>query len=138
MLDVNLKGCFTYATRRPRVIKDQRSGRIVNIASINGLRGKFGQANYAASKGGMVALGQDARARAGKFGVTVNVVAPGMVLTDMTRSLPPEVVEHAMDETVLGPPGRAGGLRGRGGVPVLRRGATRHRRGVPVDGGQYI
>ncbi len=102
VLDVNLKGCFNYARAAGARMRDRRGGRIVNIASINGLRGKFGQANYAASKGGMVALSKTLARELGKFGVTVNVVAPGMVRTAMADALSADVVDRAVDETLNG------------------------------------
>jgi acetoacetyl-CoA reductase/3-oxoacyl-[acyl-carrier protein] reductase len=76
-------------------------GRVVNVVSINGLRGKFGQGNYAASKAGLVGLTKTAARELGPKGVTVNAVAPGMVLTEMTLSLAPEFRQRALDESVL-------------------------------------
>ncbi|MGH7740921.1 MAG: 3-oxoacyl-ACP reductase FabG, partial [Candidatus Eiseniibacteriota bacterium] len=102
VIEVNLKGCFNYTHAAARVFREQKSGRIVNLSSINGLRGKFGQANYAASKAGVVALSKTAARELGRFNVTVNAVAPGMVLTEMTRSLPAEALERAQGETALG------------------------------------
>jgi NAD(P)-dependent dehydrogenase (short-subunit alcohol dehydrogenase family) len=102
VMAVNLKGCFNYARAAGALMKDRRGGRIVNIASINGLRGKFGQANYAASKGGLVALSKTLARELGKFDITVNVIAPGMVWTPMAAALPAGVVERAVDETVSG------------------------------------
>lgn len=102
VLDVNLKGCFAYARAAAPVLRERRGGRIVFIASINGLRGKAGQANYAASKAGIIALGKTLARELGRSNVTVNVVAPGMVRTGMTEALPGEVVQRAVDETVLG------------------------------------
>lgn len=135
---VNLKGCFNYCRAAAAVFKDQRSGRIVNIASINGLRGKFAQANYAASKGGIIALSKTLARELGKFGVNVNVVAPGMVSTDMARALPPEFVEAAIKETVLGrlaSPEECADL-----VAFLCSERARHITGevVQIDGGQYL
>ena len=81
--------------RRAASSRTQKYGKIVNISSINGLRGKFGQANYAASKGGRDRDVQERWPRSsGKFNVNVNVVAPGMVLTEMTRTHPAEVLEQ--------------------------------------------
>jgi NAD(P)-dependent dehydrogenase (short-subunit alcohol dehydrogenase family) len=76
-------------------------GRIVNMASINGLRGKFGQSNYAAAKGGLIALTKSAARELGSAGITLNAIAPGMVMTDMTRTLPPEILDKARGEAVL-------------------------------------
>jgi 3-oxoacyl-[acyl-carrier protein] reductase len=138
VLDVNLKGCFNYARAAGAVMKDRRGGRIVNIASINGLRGKFGQANYAASKGGMVALSKTLARELGKFGVTVNVVAPGMVRTAMAASLSPQVVERAIEETVVGRLAEPADCAA--AVAFLCSDRAAHITGqvVKVDGGQYL
>jgi len=77
VINVNLKGYFNYNKAAAAVFKDQKSGKIVNISSINGLRGKFGQVNYSASKGGEIAMSKSLARELGKFNVNVNVVAPG-------------------------------------------------------------
>jgi len=102
VIDVNLKGAFHYIRAMAPALKEQRGGRIVNIASINGLRGKFGQANYAASKGGIIALTRAVARELGHYDVTVNAVAPGMVDTEMTRNLPQEFLDRAISESALG------------------------------------
>ncbi|MEK6561745.1 MAG: 3-oxoacyl-ACP reductase FabG, partial [Candidatus Binatota bacterium] len=102
VIGVNLKGYFNYNKAAAMVFKDQKYGKIVNISSINGLRGKFGQANYAASKGGEIAMSKSLARELGVFNVNVNVVAPGMVLTDMMENLAPEFKNKAMAETVIG------------------------------------
>jgi len=102
VLAVNLKGVFGYVRAAGRRFREQRGGRIVVVASINGLRGKFGQANYAASKGGAIALAKTAARELGRYGVTVNAVAPGMVRTELTRTLPDELVARAVEESALG------------------------------------
>lgn len=101
VIDVNLKGCFNFIRAVAPVFKDQGSGKIVNITSINGMRGKFGQANYAASKAGIIGLTKTAARELGKFNVNVNAVAPGMIETEMMRVLPQEVKDKAVAETVL-------------------------------------
>lgn len=101
VLSVNLTGAFNLIRAVAAPMTQAGFGRIVNIASINGLRGKFGQANYAASKGGLIALTKTAARELGPKGVTVNAIAPGMVLTDMVRGLPQEVRDRATAESVL-------------------------------------
>ncbi|WP_431854518.1 3-oxoacyl-ACP reductase FabG [Azospirillum sp.] len=101
VLDVNLTGAFTVLRALAPGMVEAGYGRIVNVVSINGLRGKFGQANYAASKAGLVGLTKTAARELGPKGVTVNAVAPGMVLTEMTLALAPEVRQKALDEAVL-------------------------------------
>jgi 3-oxoacyl-[acyl-carrier protein] reductase len=102
VIAVNLRGYFTFARAAARHFKDQKRGRIVNITSINGQRGKFGQANYAAAKGGVNTLTRTLARELGKFGTTVNAVAPGMVETEMAAALAPEYRNKAVTETVLG------------------------------------
>jgi acetoacetyl-CoA reductase/3-oxoacyl-[acyl-carrier protein] reductase len=101
VLSVNLTGAFNMIRAVAPRMTAQGYGRIVNITSINGLRGKFGQANYAAAKAGLIGLTKTAAREFGKKGVTVNAVAPGMVMTDMARMLPPEVLARAANEAAL-------------------------------------
>ncbi len=100
VMAVNLTGCFHWNRAAAAVLRGRRSGRIVNISSINGLRGKLGQANYAASKAGVIGLSKTLARELGPSGVTVNVVAPGMVRTSMTSELPRAVVDAALRETL--------------------------------------
>lgn len=101
VLDVNLRGAFYLLRAVAPGMVAAGGGRVVNIASINGLRGKFGQANYTASKAGLIGLSKTAARELGPKGVTVNVVAPGMVLTEMALALAPEFREKALAEAVL-------------------------------------
>ncbi len=102
VIDTNLTGAFNMIRAMAPLMTNAGHGRIVNIASINGIRGKFGQANYTAAKAGLIGLTKTAARELGRKGVTVNVIAPGMVLTEMTTLLPPEIVERACSETALG------------------------------------
>ncbi len=102
VLSVNLTGAFHLIRALAPIMMDKGYGRIVNITSINGLRGKFGQANYAAAKAGLIGLTKSAAREFGRKGVTVNAVAPGMVMTDMVRQMPPEMIEKGKAETVTG------------------------------------
>ena len=101
VIDVNLGGAFRVLRAVAPGMIAAGYGRVVNVVSINGLRGKFGQANYAASKAGLVGLTKTAARELGPKGVTVNAVAPGMVLTEMTLALAPEFRQKALDEAVL-------------------------------------
>jgi len=101
VIDVDLKGCFLTARAVIPHLRAAGAGRIVNISSINGLRGKFGQANYAAAKAGVIGLSKTLARELGGFNVTVNVVCPGLVMTDMVRASPPEIVTKAQEEMVL-------------------------------------
>lgn len=138
VINVNLKGYFIYNKIAASYFKDQRSGKIVNITSINGLRGKFGQCNYSASKGGIISLTKALSKELGKFNINVNAVAPGMVMTEMAKNIPTEFLQKAIDETVLG---RIATTKDIANVVVfLCSEKARHITGevVKVDGGQYI
>jgi 3-oxoacyl-[acyl-carrier protein] reductase len=138
VITINLKGYFNYNKATASVFKDQRYGKIVNITSINGLRGKFAQTNYSASKGGEIALTKALAKELGKFNVNVNAVAPGMVMTDMAKNIPQSFLDMALDETVLGriaDPDDVANV-----VTFLCSDKARHITGevIKVDGGQYI
>lgn len=101
VIEVNLSAAFRLLRAVSTSMKAAKFGRIVNITSINGLRGKFGQANYAASKAGLIGLTKTAARELGRHGVTVNAVAPGMVLTEMALQLPAEYRDAALAESAL-------------------------------------
>ncbi len=138
VINVNLKGYFNYNKAAALIFKDKKSGKIVNISSINGLRGKFAQTNYSASKGGEIAMSKALAKELGKFNVNVNVVAPGMVMTEMARNIPPEFLNNAIDETVLGRIATADDVAHL--VAFLCSDKARHITGevFKIDGGQYI
>lgn len=138
VLDVNLKGCFTFCRAAAPVFRGQQQGRIVTMASINGLRGKVGQSNYAASKAGIIALTKSLARELGPSGVTVNCVAPGMVATEMTVALPTEVVEKARMESAVGRIAQPEDVAHV--VAFLCSDRARHVTGevIKVDGGQYL
>ena len=138
VLDTNLKGYFNYIRAAAPVFKEQGSGKIVNITSINGLRGKFGQSNYSAAKAGIVGLTKAVARELGKFSVNVNAVAPGLIETDMMKEAPQDVKDKALAEIVLGRLGAPEEVAHV--VAFLCSEYARHITGevIKVDGGQYI
>jgi 3-oxoacyl-[acyl-carrier protein] reductase len=107
VIDTNLKSAFVAIRAAARAMMKQRFGRICNIASTSGLVGNAGQANYAASKAGLIGLSKSVARELGGKGITCNVIAPGFIQTDMTAGLPPQVIEHvkaAMAVRDLGTP----------------------------------
>jgi 3-oxoacyl-[acyl-carrier protein] reductase len=102
VLRVNLKGAFNCIRAAGRTMMAQRSGRIVNVSSVVGITGNAGQANYAASKAGLIGLTKSAAKELGARGITVNAVAPGYIETSMTASLPDSVREAFASRIALG------------------------------------
>ncbi len=102
VMRVNLDAAFYLLKGTAPLLRESGDAAVVLVSSINGERGKFGQANYAASKAGLMGLGRTAARELGRFGVRVNLVAPGMILTPMTGSLPEEVRARAAEESALG------------------------------------
>jgi 3-oxoacyl-[acyl-carrier protein] reductase len=102
VLETNLSGAFRVARRAARSMLRTRGGRIVFISSVNGLRGNAGQANYAASKAGLVGLARSLARELGPRGITANVVAPGYARTDMTAALSEEFLSGITAQVPLG------------------------------------
>ena len=138
VIGVNLKGYFNHIRAAAPVFKEQGHGKIVNIASINGLRGKFGQSNYCASKAGVIGLTKSVAKELGKYHVNVNCVAPGMIETEMTKTLPVEVVEAAIKESALGKLGRPEDVAHLTAFLVSEKADHITGTVIQVDGGQYI
>jgi 3-oxoacyl-[acyl-carrier protein] reductase len=138
VIEVDLKGTFNYTRAITPAFRGQGSGKIVNITSINGLRGKFGQTNYSAAKAGVIGFTKACARDLGRYSINVNAVAPGLIETEMVKEAPEKVREMALAEIVLG----------RLGLPeevayvvtFLCTEKARHITGqvIQVDGGQYI
>ena len=101
VVDINLKGAFFVTKTAAKIMMKQRSGKIVNISSVVGLTGNAGQANYAASKAGLIGLTKSAAKELAGRGITVNAVAPGFIETEMTNKLPESVREAYMQKIPL-------------------------------------
>ena len=140
VIEVNLKGYFNFIRHTAPHFKEQKYGKVINITSINGLRGKFGQMNYSASKAGIVGLTKALAKELGAFGVNVNAVAPGLIETAMLRDSEArdKIIELAMAEIVLKRVGLPEDLANV--VAFLASDKARHITGevIKIDGGQYI
>jgi 3-oxoacyl-[acyl-carrier protein] reductase len=140
VIEVNLKGYFNFIRHTAPIFKEQKYGKIINITSINGLRGKFGQMNYSASKAGIVGLTKALAKELGALGVNVNAVAPGLIETAMLRESEArdKIIDMAMAEIVLKRVGQPEDLAYV--VSFLASDKARHITGevIKVDGGQYI
>ena len=101
VIDTNLKGSFNFIRALLRIMVKQRSGRIINISSVSGLMGLAGQVNYASSKAGLVGLSKSLAKEVASRGITVNVIAPGFIQTDMTSVLSDEIRNGALAQIPL-------------------------------------
>ncbi len=138
VIAIDLKGTFNYIRAAAPIFKEQKSGKIVSVTSINGLRGKFGQSNYTAAKGGVIALTKTVARELGRYSVNVNAIAPGLIETDMVKEAPEKVREMALAEIVLGRLGTPEEVAWV--VTFLCSERARHLTGeiITVDGGQYL
>jgi 3-oxoacyl-[acyl-carrier protein] reductase len=138
VLNANLKGAFNYVRAVATVMRAQGAGKIVNIASIEAFRGRFGLSNYAASKAGLIGFTRAAAADLGRDGINVNCVAPGFTRTPMIAKLADEILDAAARSSVFGricEPEEVASV-----VAFLCTDAARYVTGevIKVDGGQTL
>lgn len=138
VMNANLKGAFNYLRAAAPAMRAQGAGKIVNVSSVEAMRGRFGLSNYAASKAGLLGLTRAAAADLGRDGINVNAVAPGFVRTPLTARLSAEVIEEAARASVFGRIGEPEEVASV--VAFLCTDAARYVTGevIRVDGGQLL
>jgi 3-oxoacyl-[acyl-carrier protein] reductase len=138
VINTNLKGAFTFTQALMRPMIKQRSGRIINISSIAGLTGNAGQANYSASKAGLIGLTKTLARELASRGITVNAVAPGLIETDMTTVLSEEIRQSILQKVPLGKLGEPEDIAG--AVAYLASPEAKYITGqvLTVDGGMVM
>jgi 3-oxoacyl-[acyl-carrier protein] reductase len=138
VIEVNLKGYFNYARAVVPIFREQQYGKIINVTSINGLRGKFGQSNYAASKGGIIAFTKSMARELGRTNINVNAVAPGLIETEMVSAMDEEAKKKSLAEITIGRLGQPEDVANV--IAFLASELARHITGqvINVDGGQLI
>lgn len=138
VLDINLKGAFICTKAALKGMMKKRYGKIVNIASVVGFSGNAGQANYSASKAGLVGLTKTSAQELASRGIRVNAVAPGFIRTAMTDGLPKEVVDAMLAKISLGSLGEADDVAN--AVMFLASSASDYITGqtIHVNGGMYM
>lgn len=138
VLTVNLKGAFLCTRAASKVMTKQRAGRIINIASVVGQMGNAGQANYCASKAGLMGLTRSNARELAKRNITVNAVAPGFIVSDMTEALPEKVKQEMAAQIPLERFGTADDIAN--AVVFLASDASQYITGqvLAVNGGMYM
>jgi acetoacetyl-CoA reductase len=138
VMDTNLGSCFNFCKLTFDGMRAARFGRIVNIGSINGQAGQYGQVNYAAAKSGIHGFTKALAQEGARFGITVNAIAPGYVDTDMVRAVPPEVLEKIVARIPIGRLGHAADIAR--GVAFLTADEAEFITGstLSINGGQHM
>lgn len=138
VIRTNLKGCFNTIRAASRQLLKQRSGRIINISSVSGVLGNVGQANYSASKAGIIGLTKTMAREMASRGVTVNAIAPGFVDTDMTEKLSDSVKQAAAAQIPLGHFGKPEDIANMAVYLASEKAAYITGQVINVDGGMAI
>ena len=140
VIAVNLTGCFNFIRHVAPLFREQKYGKIINVSSINALRGKFGQTNYSAAKAGLIGHTKAVARELGKYGINVNAVAPGLIETAMIRESEDRdrIIDKAMAEIALKRVGQPEDMANV--IAFLASDWAKHVTGevIKVDGGQYI
>jgi 3-oxoacyl-[acyl-carrier protein] reductase len=138
VIGTNLKGCFNTIKVASRQMLKQRSGRIINISSVSGILGNVGQANYSASKAGVIGLTRTMARELASRGITVNAIAPGFVETDMSQALSGQVREAATAQIPLGHFGKPEDIANMAAYLASEKASYITGQVISVDGGMAI
>ena len=138
VIDTNLGSCYNMCKLTFANMRDKKFGRIVNIGSVNGQAGQYGQVNYAAAKSGMHGFTKALAQEGARFGITVNAVAPGYVDTEMVRAVPPDVLQKIIARIPMGRLGKPTDIAR--GVVFLTDDASDFITGstLSINGGQHM
>ena len=138
VMDTNLGSCYNLCKLTFDAMRAAKFGRIVNIGSINGQAGQYGQVNYAAAKSGIHGFTKALAQEGARFGITVNAIAPGYVDTDMVRAVPPDVLEKIVARIPIGRLGHASDIAR--GVAFLTADEAEFITGstLSINGGQHM
>lgn len=138
VLDTNLSSCFNMCRVVIQSMRDNGFGRIVNISSINGQKGQFGQVNYSAAKAGMIGLTKALALEAARKGITVNAICPGYIKTDMTDAVNAEVLDSIIKQIPVGRLGKAEEIAAIIGFLVSKEAGFITGSTITANGGQYL
>lgn len=138
VIRTNLGGCFNLAKATFSGMRDRKWGRIVNIGSINGQAGQYGQVNYAAAKSGIHGFTKALAQEGARFGVTVNAIAPGYIDTDMVAAVPADVLEKIVAKIPVGRLGQASEIARGVAFLVSEEGGFVTGSTLSINGGQHM
>lgn len=138
VLETNLTSCFNMCRAIVAAMRDRSYGRIINISSINGQKGQFGQVNYAAAKAGMIGFTKALALENAAKGITVNAVCPGYIATDMTASVRPEVLDSIIKQIPVGRMGTPDEIAETVAFLASEKAAFITGSTVTINGGQFM